>query len=489
MELEKIAKQIKNSFPEIEIEGDEDVYAFLNIYGILKAAYSNVDDSVLKKAYSKRSDRKLENANDYYFLVFESMLEENKISKVAYPIGMGALKEDPMEEADLTKWSKLVHKIYDAVSSGEMSFENALDYYSGSLDIRSGEDDRFKKWVKYYKDGEHLKYSSKNKDENAKVAYQFPLNSSGYYPHYSKPELDEEDSLLSEMENSRKKDQYSDWKQKLHAAIRRIDKLLRQSDEYLDVDMQSELADQLHNLDMEVRKVRMKSTASDLVHRAANNFQKKGFQKGHDLLISFAQEVPEEETPIEEIAPEPDLTPEVPPAETTPETIPETAPEEAKGGKSAITDAIIGESTAEPGEYAELAGEVSLEQAAKKLEQIAGRLADRRTIRLLAEFDIMLDKLGIASMFPELAEAQSKLIDSYSYALVRVTKMLGMLASGKSLAEISTAKTDEISRKTMKEVDKTFQGAPEEEPKGTEAIQREFAEEAEAPAPAPAPET
>jgi hypothetical protein len=79
-----------------------------------------------------------------------------------------------------------------------------------------------------------------------------------------------------------------------------------------------------------------------------------------------------------------------------------------------------------------------MDDAAKKLEVIAGTLSDRRVIRYLAEFDIMLDKLGIASLFPELAEAQSKLIESYSYALTRVTKMLGMLSNNKAIMELAT---------------------------------------------------
>ena len=62
-------------------------------------------------------------------------------------------------------------------------------------------------------------------------------------------------------------------------------------------------------------------------------------------------------------------------------------------------------------------------------------LADRRVIRMLAEFDIILDKLGIASMFPELAESQSKLIDSFSYALTRVSKMMGQLSNARDLMQ------------------------------------------------------
>jgi hypothetical protein len=130
-----------------------------------------------------------------------------------------------------------------------------------------------------------------------------------------------------------------------------------------------------------------------------------------------------------------------------------------------------------------LAGDIGLHDAVLKLEEIAGRLADRRTIRLLAEFDIMLDKIGIAPMFPELAEAQSKLIDAYSYALTRVTKMLGMLSSGKSLVEISDSRKKELSGKTMKEVEKSMEGEPEEKERGTPAIQEGIEEVAPAPAP------
>ena len=93
---------------------------------------------------------------------------------------------------------------------------------------------------------------------------------------------------------------------------------------------------------------------------------------------------------------------------------------------------------ARPGEYEELAGDIGLDDAATKLDEVAGMLADRRIIRQLAEFDIMLDRLGIASMFPELAESQSKLIDAYSYALTRVTKMMGQLANAKTLVRAQT---------------------------------------------------
>ena len=110
---------------------------------------------------------------------------------------------------------------------------------------------------------------------------------------------------------------------------------------------------------------------------------------------------------------------------------------------------------ARQGEYEELAGTVSLDDAANKLDEVAGMLADRRIIRQLAEFDIMLDKIGIASMFPELAESQSKLIDAFSYALTRVTKMMGQLANAKSIID---------SRNDLPGRESPDQPAPEELP-------------------------
>ena len=92
-------------------------------------------------------------------------------------------------------------------------------------------------------------------------------------------------------------------------------------------------------------------------------------------------------------------------------------------------------------------------------------LSDRRVIRNLAEFDIMLDKIGIASMFPELAESQSKLIDSFSYALTRVTKMMGQLANAKSIADTRT--------------DLPGRPEPEPEPVDVEAPQEETFQESE----------
>ena len=113
-------------------------------------------------------------------------------------------------------------------------------------------------------------------------------------------------------------------------------------------------------------------------------------------------------------------------------------------------------------------------------------LADRRVIRLLAEFDILLDKLGLATMFPELAESQAKLIDSYGYALTRVTKMLGMLANtgalidaannvgkSKNKAEETTEADSEIAEELSPEADSELNNATApEQPSAGEQLEQ-----------------
>ena len=201
----------------------------------------------------------------------------------------------------------------------------------------------------------------------------------------------------------------------------------------------------LFELSKILKDIKTKKMAVDLSYRTSGQMRKLGFEKEADQIIKFAQQA-EQET---EAAPAAPVAPEqTPAAAPTPE---QTAPENAtpKGNKSNID--VPTSDNVEParfedietpgpksGEYDNIIpGEVSITDASKKLEDVASMLADRRIIRYLAEFDIILDKLGIASMFPELAESQSKLIDAFSYALTRVTKMMGQLSNAQTLLESS----------------------------------------------------
>ena len=182
----------------------------------------------------------------------------------------------------------------------------------------------------------------------------------------------------------------------------------------------------------------------DLLYRTSNQFDRLGLKKEARGLKKFAQQeeiasatpplndpnqnVVDPQAEIEQPAQE-EVAPQQAAPPKTQEEVLETALEGSKDAES-VKYSDIETPGPEEGEYDKiLDSDVNIHDAAGKLEDVAGMLADRRVIRFLAEFDIMLDKLGIASMFPELAESQSKLIDAYSYALTRVSKMMGQLSN------------------------------------------------------------
>jgi len=203
----------------------------------------------------------------------------------------------------------------------------------------------------------------------------------------------------------------------------------------------------LFELSKILKDIKTKKMAVDLSYRASGQLRKLGFHPEADQILKIAQQA---ERPITDQV-EQSVPTEAPQGETpTPEAQEDSGP---KGNKSNID--VPSSDNVEPakfedietpgpkaGEYDNIIpGEVSITDASQKLEDVASMLADRRIIRYLAEFDIILDKLGIASMFPELAESQSKLIDAFSYALTRVTKMMRQLSNAQTLLDSSDPST------------------------------------------------
>lgn len=476
MNYKKDLKKVMMLYPDVEVSSSDEFKHLINIHNILEASHGTANPDIVKLAFDDRDSIKLRNPNDYFYLVLKTVINTRGIQKIAYDNSDFMVESTP-REFDIDKWASLVHKIYDAVSAGDMSLDNAIDYYSDTLGSKNEESEKFKQWMKYYQSGEHLKYNSSNNELTKVADFQFPLSGGGFYPSDVFTQVQEEKQDFQRQEQLKKqqdgKESYDDWKQKLHGAIRRIDKLLRQGDDYMSPEDGRELTELLHGFDLEVRTLRNINTASDRAFNVANKLKKLGFTKGSDILEKFAQEVPPvtDEAPMDLLGDEQEnsLENEIPPQVQAPK---EMAP------SGSLEGALDSNKDSAVGQYNEIGNAgVSLEEASRKLEEIAASLSDRRVVRYLAEFDIMLDKIGIASMFPELAEAQSKLIDSYSYALTRVTKMLGMLSSGKGIAEISDAKKKELIGKTMKEVNKTFNGPEGESGENqtkSEVINQEF---------------
>lgn len=436
--MKKYSHPIDNFINSIPKEVDpKDISAFLR----LKRASKNLlgsDYTLFLKESLKHKDilKKLKSDNDCYFFITSMIIDQNKLKKVAYPMAENYFFKNPFFGYNLQKWATCVHKIYESMHNDDISYPEAVIKYSSNIFEDEEERNNFLNWLKYYNQGEHLRYNIKT------AGFQFPVSATG--DAYSSTSnyigmdyaLDHDTQKDSAKEQGEKKVNYKNWKKKFNTALRRVDKILKESEDYVDPDKYEEISQILNRLDVQVAKIRLQSTASDVSYRAATQLKKLGFKDGASVLYKYSQEA---------APPDPAAVPEAPPE--APLESPEPSPEQVarkqqereniEKGKELLSsvEPLPGPS---PREYEDIIkDDIDVDDASKKLEQIAGTLSDRRVIRYLAEFDIMLDKIGIASMFPELAEAQSKLIESYSYALTRVTKMLGMLSNNKAIMEMA----------------------------------------------------
>jgi hypothetical protein len=405
--------------------------------------------------------------DEVLYKIVKSQIINSNLKKIAYP-NPGLSPDFIKEEVDLNKWIDAARGIYVDCKYNGVSLEKAIEDYSNTLP----KEDRFNflNWIKIYLSGDKTKYSNEEGIRMKKESvFQSDLgqgnnpyahDGSGFYfqnrnlgnnmpgDSFSAgtgiPSTGDALKPTSQKMQPNSPERRKKLKKDLHAACRRIDKVIREEgfcteEEYV------QIAKLLLELSMLIKKVKLASTVNDLTYRYAKKIEKIGHKRYADSLIKFAQDA--EAPPVQ-----PDVTPDLPAeeAQAAPEAEQPAGPsdQERKSGVS-IPEPDNVEPTklrdiepipgAQPGEYEMLAGNINLEDAAKKLDEVAGMLADRRIIRQLAEFDIMLDKIGIASMFPELAESQSKLIDAFSYALTRVTKMMGQLSNAKSLLEAGGA--------------------------------------------------
>ena len=200
----------------------------------------------------------------------------------------------------------------------------------------------------YHKDGQHKLYAE-SKGIGLEKAAGYPIDLiGGFYSEDDKKSYNFESSADDARKNADLKVKYKLWKKKLNSALRRIDRLLRDSEDYCTPDVYKDIAGQLHALDMKVNQMRLASTAADLTFSAANGLRKAGFEKQAGILYKIAQEAPvEPEVSTDDTEPSAeDLL-----AETEPIPVSE-------------IDPIPG---AAPGEYDDLAGDTSTWPSAEEM--------------------------------------------------------------------------------------------------------------------------
>jgi hypothetical protein len=140
-----------------------------------------------------------------------------------------------------------------------------------------------------------------------------------------------------------------------------LDKLLQRHQNTLGSDQIEVIEDALNSLRKQIRKLKLASLMNDCIIRTAGVIEKQGFQEGGEILRKLAE--PERHHRINS--------------------------HESRGDLNQLLD---------------------------KLTDISTFLKQRAIVRDLAEADLLLYGLNMASLFPELTEAQAKLIEAFSYA-------------------------------------------------------------------------
>lgn len=443
-EIDSFIKEASDDIFAFNLKKSE-INSFLNLKRAAKSLLGEDCSDIIKYAWKNKDVvRKLKTENDFYFYITSLLIDKKSMKKIAYPMAENYFFKNPFYGYDLQSWATCVHKIYESVYRDGVDYSESVKKYSSNIFKDEEERNNFLNWLKYYNHGEHLKYNVKT------ASFNFGLPASGglYKEDYMGTDfvLDHDSQVNEAKERGEAKLNYKNWKKKFNTALRRVDKILKESEDYVDPDKYEEISQVLNKLDVQVAKIRLQSTASDVSYRAASQLKKLGFDDGASVLYKYSQEAAPPEA-----APVPTDSPEAAPEAQIEEAGPSPAEAERKQQEKENIEKgreVMKDIEPVPGpredEYEDIMKkDVSVDDASRKLEQIAGTLSDRRVIRYLAEFDIMLDKVGIASMFPELAEAQSKLIESYSYALTRVTKMLGMLSNNKAIMEMAKLEAQE----------------------------------------------
>lgn len=353
-----------------------------------------------------------------------------KVQKKAYPNTLGVFRTNIIPKRNIDKWVNALHEIHNAIRQGEDKKEVEKKVME---DWDQMEKRDFNRWRNFYEKREHEKYAMENNFFNVKEELpEIPMKK-------NKTPEEKKRALIS----------------RLDAA----DKLLRDFSNVWPPQVWNRLHQALSDLKREIMMLRNEASIQDRIIRTASIWLKVGFSEGSELLTKIAQppedistqiekaltgkEYETEEKSKETLPMEEPMTPineeeMLPPAgagEELPETLEPLGPqkpteitEEPKIDENEEIEEPKEEINTEENPYMGS----GIEDVISVLEPIVSELKVRATARELSKVDMMLDAQNIASHFPELGEAMSKVLEANTYVVTRLDKMLTKLKGGLS---------------------------------------------------------
>lgn len=366
-------------------------------------------------------------------LLLHNFLHQN-IHKQAYPnIGSGNINRRP--QYDLSKWIQTVKEVND-FKLKDISASQAIEKLTEDWD--EAEKYNFLSWYRYYDHNTPEKYDVKTanlqkifkKEALIPDAWVDNPNRSNVTPNFESKIEVEDPKLKIKKEKEEKLENAKKIKKKLKSRIRSVMRLLEKYQESLPHQKLDSVYDEMYSLDKSISQLNVYSTMLDSIYRSSARLTKMGFQNEAAVLKKIADEG---QTP-------------------TPTTEPKARPN------------------------------VTVDKVISSLESVSQNLKTRDLIRNLASIDILLNEMGIASHFPEVSDAQAKLIEAFTYASNKVESTISKLRGGGVAKLQQTKPSAAVEEGTTPEPQQPVPAPPEARPQAekvdtSEALSKPLPEE------------
>lgn len=420
--------------------------------------------------------------------------------KNSYPNLSSPINQEPTK--DINKWSQAMRQIYTLLHYGHSkhdAFDNVTKAWGHKDKLQ------FLNWMKFYEEKTPAKYKIAFNDSGEQFkAPENILNT----PNSNNPNTMDLSAIKENPNHDNaeflKKQEFDSTKKKFLSRLDSLEKLLRQKGNVVyEGTKLNQLLTSIYNLKLQLHNHEIQTsqakTAIDLIYRESNKLKKLGNDYGANVLVKFAQaaQSAQEQNPsvLNTKSPPPGPIPGAPnstnnppaPANTppppppvdlsVPPAIPSAPSEDPTKPKKPALDKFVKkmqgdfnssdddflvtaqlapqENVLKPAVQQERSFEdlvetvfsnVKLSDVINKLEELSRIFKTREISRQLAIVDMMLDKLGLASFFPNLSEATNKTLEANQYVLTRIEDVLSTLRG--ALDESGTSLHDSHSTNT-----------------------------------------
>jgi hypothetical protein len=309
----------------------------------------------------------------------------DKHNKKAYPNTYGMEHQEPTYNTN--KWAATAKKMYMLMRVQGLGREDALMTITKNWDM----DEKFKfdNWLRYYESGNTEKYNVKTASTTKEALLPSDMVepteprsnvSPSFMAAYKIKEKEEHRKEKERREKQERADLVTLTKRQMKSRLKSLWNLVHRFNDLLPKSSVDDILNLIHHLDVSISRLQTEASVRDCMVRTANQIRKVGFDEGADLLMKIAEE-PVSEKVIESIE-----------------------PIEQKTQPNIQVSTII-----------------------SRLEVLGKMLKARDLVRNLASIDILLNELGMASLFPELGDSQSKLNDAFGYASTKIDGIISKL--------------------------------------------------------------